>query len=176
MRGRRLIHRNQRGFTLIELVMAIGVGSLVAGAITMTIFQMLVNPIQSSAHMTAVKQVESAIHWIRHDAFMAQVVEPSGDSGFPLKLTWVEWDNTTNEVTYSLQDGKLQRGHVTYDASGAVIDNQTSVVAQHIDSSSEMTSVQWDGSTLSLKITATLTGFRTSSETRVVEVLARPSG
>ena len=170
-----LIDRNQRGFTLIELMVAICIASLIIGAITMTIFQVLVNPAQSSNHMTAVKQVENAIHWMRCDVVQAQIIEPSGSSGFPLKLTWIDWNNTKSEVTYNLQNDRLQREYVTHNADSALTDNQTRVVAEYIDSDSAMTNCLVIGSVLTLKITATVTGFIDSSESRLVDIAARPT-
>jgi prepilin-type N-terminal cleavage/methylation domain-containing protein len=170
-----LISRNQRGFTLVEILVAMAIGGLIMGGITTTIFQALTLPAKSNNQMTAVKQVENSINWIRHDAVQAQIMETSGDTGFPLRLTWVDWNNTEYEVTYSLQEGKLERKYVTHDRDGTEVDNQTSVIAEDIDTNSEMTYCQVDGSTLTLKITATITGYRISSETRLVEILARPA-
>ena len=169
-----LIARRQRGFTLIELLVAMCIASLIIGAITMTIFQVLVNPAQSSDHMTAIKQVENAVHWMRIDVVQAQIIEPGGSSGFPLKLTWIDRNNNRNEVTYSIHNDKCRRGHVTYDADNVVTDNQTRVVAEHIESDSTMTNCQVVGNVVTIKITATVTGFMTSSETRLVEIVARP--
>jgi prepilin-type N-terminal cleavage/methylation domain-containing protein len=169
----RLIGRNQCGFTLVELLVGLVIGGLIIGGITTTIVQALTCPAQSSDHMTAVKQVENAINWMRHDAVQAQIMEPGGSSGFPLQLTWVDWNNTKHEVTYSLQEGRLTREYITYDGDGTVVDSQTSFVAEYIDSDSEMTYCQVDGRVLTLKITATITGYRSSSETRLVEILAR---
>ena len=169
------INRDQCGFTLIELIVALAICGLIIGGISTTIAQALTCPAQSNDHMTAVKQVENAIDCMKRDVVQAQTVEPSGDSGFPLNLTWVDWSNTRHEVTYSLEDGELQRGYVTYDVEGAVASKQTRVVAEYIDSNSEMTNCQMDGKVLTLKITATIEGYKDSSETRQVEILARPA-
>lgn len=170
-----LIARNQQGFTLVELLVAMVICSLLIGGITTTVVQAFTCPTQSNDHMTAVKQVENAIECIRHDVVQTQIMEPNGDSGFPLQLTWVDWDNTKSEVTYSLQEGKLKRDCVTYDGEGAIIEKQTRIVAEYIVSDPEMTYCQADGKVLTLKITATIDGYKTSSETRLVEILARPA-
>jgi Tfp pilus assembly protein PilW len=168
--GLRLIHRNQHGFSLVELVFALGAGGLIVSAMTMAIFQVFANNAELNAHMTAVQQVENAIHWMRQDALMAQVVEPNGGSGLPLTLTWVNVNNNVNEVTYSLENGELQRSH---SIDGAAPTDR--IVAQYIESDSEMTSIQFVDSVLTVRITATVTGFRPSSETRVAEVIPRGS-
>ena len=166
---------HRRGFTLIELMVAMCIAGLIIGALTMTVFQVLVNPAQTSKHMTAVKQVENAVHWMRNDVVQTQIIEPGASSGFPLKLTWTDWDNNKNEITYSLQDDRLQRSYVTYNADGSLTDNRTHIVAEYIDSDSEMTSCQVVGSVLTFKITSNVTGFWPTSETRLVEIAARPA-
>jgi prepilin-type N-terminal cleavage/methylation domain-containing protein len=171
--GLRLINGCRRGFTLIELLVAMCLAGLLIGGITMTVFQVLVNPAQSSKHMTAVKQVENAIYWVRHDVVQTQIMEPGASSGFPLKLTWIDWNNVRNEVTYNLQNDVLQRGYVTYDADGSLTDNRTSIVAEYIDTNSAMTSCQAVGSILFFKITSNVTGMWPSCETRSVEIAAR---
>ncbi len=106
-----LLKRNQRGFTLIELMIAVAIGSLVTGAATMTISQVFTGSARSSNHMIAVRQVQNAGYWVSRDAQMAQTVVTTGATGFPLTLTWIEWDGTVNEVTYTLTGGELKRSH-----------------------------------------------------------------
>jgi len=173
----RLVARNERGFTLIELVITLGIGGLLAAGITTAIFQVVTIPSSSSAHMTAVKQVESAIHWIRNDTWKAQKIEcnEDSDSGFPLTLTWVEWegDAAVHEVTYSIEDGNLIRTHSVDD--GEQKDEQKAIVAQHIEDNGEMTRVERTPYGLKLTITATVPGFRIATETRIVEINTRTS-
>ena len=173
MTGRRLrlVYRNQRGFTLIELVIVIAIAGVIASAVMMTIFQVFDMNVRSSAHMTAVKQVESAVHWMSRDIRMAQDIDTDGGGDFLVKLTWVEWDPPIeNVVIYKLQDdGNLIRSHSVGD------DETETIVAQHIDSDSVVSRDQEVDRVVTLEITATVTGFRPSSETRVVEVVQRPT-
>jgi len=165
----KLINKNQRGFTLIELVVAIAITALIIGGITMAIFQVFDVNSRSTTRMTAVKQVENAVHWLSRDAKMAQDVQPGENSGFPLNLTWVEWDNTVNQVTYALENGGLKRSH---SVDGG--EPTETVVARHIDSDPAMTNCEFDGGVLTFELTANLGGFRPASETRVCEVIPRP--
>ncbi len=110
--GVRLIHKNQRGFTLVELIIAIAITGIITGGITMTIFQIFSGNTRTSNHMTAVRQVQNAGYWVSHDAQMAQSVVITGVSGFPLTLTWVDWESgDVYQVVYTLEDNKLQRSH-----------------------------------------------------------------
>jgi len=160
MRCHRLETNNQRGFTLIELLVALAIIGVITSAISMVIYQVSTIPIQNRAHMTAVKQVENAIHWLSRDVQQAQTIPPTG---FPLTLTWVNWDNTVHQVTYTLAGGELTRTDVT--GGGEPI-----VVARHIDPATEC---DFTGGVFTFTITATVSGFRPSTETRVGEILPR---
>jgi len=169
-----LINENQRGFTLVELIIAVAITGIIVGAITMTIFQVFSGNERTSNHMTAVKQVQNAGYWISHDAQMAWSVEPADESvdepdgtRFPLTLTWIDWDGTMNEITYALVGGELQRSH---SISG---NTETSIVAQYIDST--QTICQFANGKLTLTVTATVGGWQPASETRTYEVIPRPS-
>ena len=164
-----LINKNQRGFTLAELIVALAITGLITGGITMSIFQVFDINTRSNNHMTAVRQVQNAGYWISHDAQMARDVAPDpGDTGFPLVLTWTEWGGTVNEVTYTLVDSELKRSHS--------VDGEPSetVVAQYIDSVSCQLD-PLDNRKLTFTITATVSGgWKEASETRVYEVIPRP--
>lgn len=174
-KGVRLIHNNQKGFTMIEVVLAIALTGIITGGITMSIFQVFTGNARTSNHMTAVRQVQNAGYWISHDAQMAQSVEPADPDpdGFPLVLTWTEWDGTVNEVTYTLVGDELQRSH-SIDGGAP---NQA-IVAEYVDSDPTKTNCDWDADKHKLKLTVTATlgtGSQEASETRVYEITPRPN-
>lgn len=164
-RLRAISHKNQFGYTLMELVIAIGIIGIVSGVVTMTIYQVFAGNAGSYTHMTAVKEVQSAVYWISLDTKMAQTVQTTSDD-FPLQLDWEEWDSTTKRVIYTINGEDLER---TVYIDGTEDSNR--VIASHIDSGSA--SVVYADDKLTLTITASLTGFRSASETRVVEILLR---
>jgi len=170
-KGVRLIHNNQKGFTMIEVIIAIAVTAIITGGITMTIFQVFDGNTRTSNHMIAVRQVQNAGYWVSHDGQMAQSVEPTADSdGFPLTLTWADWDSgDVYQVVYSVVDNELQREHYTN-----LTPDATTIVAQFIDlANCDFTDTNGDSvdDTLILTITATV---GTQSETRTYEVAPRP--
>jgi len=172
-KGVRLIHNNQRGFTLIEVVLAIALTGIITGSITMSILQVFNENTRTSNHMAVVRQVQNAGYWVSHDGQMAQSVALTADpDGFPLTLTWTEWDGTTNEVVYTLlATDKLQREHYT----NSILDS-TINVAEYIDTDPTKTKSEFAGGVLTLTVTATLgTGPQATSETRVYEITPRPN-
>ena len=166
-----LIHKNQRGFTLIELLIAIAITALITGGVTMAIFQTFTVSARNSSHMTAVRQVQNAGHWISQDAQMAQEVLIGGGAGFPLTLTWTEWvDETVNKVIYSITvDDELKR---SYFEDSVLISEM--IVARYIDLAN--TSCQFTDGVLTVTITAAVGDFpQEQRETRVYEITPRPN-
>ncbi len=163
-----MISRSQRGFTLVEMLVAVAITSIIVPTIGMSTFQVLSGNARSVAHMIAVKQVESAVHRISRDVQMAQIVQTGGGSGFPLTLTWVKWDNTEDQVTYTIQNGELERA---YSINGG--EPTSTVLAHHINTESGATSCQFVNGVFTFQITASLEGFKPASETRVGKIIPR---
>jgi prepilin-type N-terminal cleavage/methylation domain-containing protein len=162
-----LINKDQKGFTLIELAIAMAISGIIASSVTMTIFQIFDSSSRTSNHMTVVRQVQSAGYWVSSDAQMAQVVTPTplpDPDGFPLVLNWTEWDGTVHVVTYELQGTDLVRDH----------NGQQDIVAQYIESA-EVSPRPYTGGNLIFAVTVTLgTGPSAQTETRTYEVVPRP--
>jgi prepilin-type N-terminal cleavage/methylation domain-containing protein len=166
------IGNNQKGFTLVELLVAMAVASIIAAAIGTTTAQVFNLNTRTSNHMVAVRQVQSAGYWVSRDAQMAQSISAPSPSGFPLTLSWVDWDGTPHSVVYSIVENHFRR---TYGAT-------ESVIASHIDNSDPSLTrcdfVDTDGDGINDKVVFTVTatvgsGSRAQSETRTYEVNPR---
>ena len=182
------INKNQKGFTLIELIMVIAITALIIGVITVSIFQLYKVQASTSNRMLAVRQVQNAGYWVNLDTQMSQNVQPdeSSDSGFPLTLTWTDWDGDGHRVVYTLISTSIKREHYTnYDPMNPADPDATTFVAEYIDSSEiagepqtkcEFTDTDGDGTndTLFLTVTATVSGSHEATETRVYEASPRP--
>ena len=154
---------------LTELLVAIGISGIILLVASMAIFQVLSVNALDNTNMKAVKQVENAVYYIGRDAQMAQTVQTGGESGLPLNLSWVQWDNTVVQVTYAIQNSELRRD---YSVNGG--EPTSTVVAQHINTESGATNFQFSDGVLTFKITASLDGYRPASETRVCQIIPRP--
>jgi prepilin-type N-terminal cleavage/methylation domain-containing protein len=111
------MHKDQKGFTMLELLIALALTGLITTGITMIISQTLTGSARSSNHMSAVRQVQEAGYWVSYYAYAAQDLTITGVSGFPLTLRWVDFDeNKRHEVQFILDsDSSGLRGEYYVD-------------------------------------------------------------
>ena len=167
----RLFYKNQAGFTLIELMVALVISGIIGLGATVSSGQVLNQTSRNSDYTTASRNAMNAIHWISRDAMMAQTI--NGAEGFPqnedLSLNWVEWDNTVNSANYSLENGILRRIY----SDGSQVTN--TIIAQYINPDEEMTNCVSYNGTLTLTITSSVgEGSKVVNVTRVREIISRP--
>jgi prepilin-type N-terminal cleavage/methylation domain-containing protein len=161
---------NQKGFTLIEIVIALGIFGLVIAAATGTIAQVIQSS-RSSEHMTALRQVQSAGYWVSKDGIQAQTITTLG---YLLYTSRTDWDDSElHETVYSLQDmpsgglKQLQRQEWLNGAPASTI-----IISRYIDP--DQTSCSWNATAKALTFTVTAT-MNQQTETRTYEVQPRPA-
>jgi prepilin-type N-terminal cleavage/methylation domain-containing protein len=179
-----IINKNQRGFTLIELMMAIAIAGLISTGVTMTFYQVVTGGARANNRVTAIGQVQHAGYWVSNDAQLAQnvIVNDADPTGFPLILSWVGWDNQEHEVTYSLEDmagglKELQQSVVVGEE-----DAVETVVARFVNPNPDETNVVYidvtgDGleDTVILRLSVFVgSGREAQVETRVYRIVPRP--
>ena len=170
---------DQRGFTLVETLIVLAVSGILLSALTFGVIQTIKTNSRSFSHMTAVKEVENAVHWITRDAQMAQTINgsnitvastnvtPKNFSTVNLALSWnntapgVDSTNITM-VTYQGVGGQLLRV-LSQNGSANVI----TVIVPHLGSST-WNFTNSNGNyiglvTLSFSINATVSGFGSAS-------------
>ena len=171
----------EHGFTLIELVVAMGIMVVISGAATMATFQVCRGTEDRNNQITAVRQVHDAGYWISRDAQMAQstITDNLTPPNF-LVLNWTEWDQNNDpiyhSVTYYFEDqtdgiGTLKRNY--WSSAGM---NQHTFVAKNIyynsGDSEETSNVEYQSSELTVRLTAILEEV---SETREYRIIHRPN-
>lgn len=162
---------NEKGFTLVELLVALPIAAMVIGAATGVITQ-LVNSTDATSYMVAYRQVQNAGYRVSEDGLQAQnITVPGTNKGFPFVLSWTDWDdNSITNVTYSLTDmpsgtlKQLQRQKVT--GSNVTI----SVVARYINAT--QTSCNWSENVITFNVTATV---ERKTATRTYRIIPRSS-
>ena len=165
-----MLEFDQSGMALIEMLAAVTVAGLLGTALVSLSFQILDVNARNVNHMAAVKQVEAASHWLYQDVEMAQNVTLQGNNGFPLNLTWTDWNNVSYQATYSLQNGNLV---YAYSVGGAPASPTT--IAHHISADPSQTNCVYVNRQLTITLTATVdSSWRRATETRVLQIVPRP--
>jgi prepilin-type N-terminal cleavage/methylation domain-containing protein len=170
-RKNKLHYKNESGFTLIETLVSLAITGLIGLGATMSIAQVCNETTRNDDFTTASRNVMNAIYWISQDAQTAQII--SGVTGFPqtadLSLAWVDWDNSSHNATYSLENGQLKR---SYNVDGQIT---MTLIAEYINPGANMTNCVSANGTLTLTITSSFgEGSRIVDVTRIREITCRP--
>jgi prepilin-type N-terminal cleavage/methylation domain-containing protein len=132
---------DSRGMTLIELLIALAIGSMISIAALMAVNQILVQSPRARNHIFATNQAQAAGYWIDRDGSCAQVITPTPNlftvsTGTPLVISYVSWDATRTTITYTVDTShRLQRQvSVINERTGSVISSGQTQVAYSIAS------------------------------------------
>lgn len=125
----------EKGFTFIELIIVMVIGSLVASAVATAIYQLFLTTELNRDHMTAYRQVQHAGYWVSRDAVGTKNVTVDDDpstSDF-ITMEWLDWDGVTHQTVYTLVDGSdgLKKLRRSYSVDSVV--QQDTAVADYID-------------------------------------------
>ncbi len=166
------IHRQQRGFTLVELLVAVAITGFIVAALTLSISQIFSVGIADKNRMEAVKQVENALHYINRDVQQSKASELASTTLTPfttaLNLKWVDYTATPTEniqVEYWLEGTDLQRTYTIGNTSAV------NIVASHVVSAES--NYSFDGAILTVNLTADVGGYQPAPESRTLQVKPR---
>jgi len=180
----------EKGFTLVELLVAIPIIGLLGLAMGAVLIQLLHSD-RISQGVTAIRQVQAAGDRVSQDGVQAQSVTFGDNMTSPswsLNLSWTgDWtdyggtyNNRSENVTYTLVpvNGRynLQRHEIARITVGASTTNRdvTSIVGQYLDAS--QMSCRWlasDNMTFAFKVVSVL---GTKTEERTYNITPRPEG
>jgi prepilin-type N-terminal cleavage/methylation domain-containing protein len=165
----------QKGFTLIELIVALGIAGILGAGIAATTVSIGNTNDRNVSRVMAIKEVENAIHFLNRDIQQAQKVEING-TGYWIRLTWTSWDNNTlNQVVYNVDNETLIRQYFGSDPSSnkEIARYITEHSAARPNPTPTPTTLPSE-KTWTISITSEYTsGFRTASETRLIKVVPR---
>jgi len=168
----RLIHKNQKGFTLIEVMITVAILAVI-GVVIQAVIVEVIQSNRTSNHMVAVRQVQQAGHRVSQDCIQAQNINTSNvTGGFPLTLKWTVWVGGEDyEVVYNLTPPS---GGVCQLERKETVGNNTpttGVVAQYIEPPNS-TECSWNATekVLTLSVTARV---NLQTESRTYEIKPR---
>jgi len=188
----KLAKENQKGFSLIEIVVGVSIIALVMLGVTVAIVQ-LVNAGRNSSHMSVVRQVQTAGYWVSRDGVQAQTIldenggtlaievadDPQTEGVEILILQRTDWyTGDVYRIQYSLQDmgsgsmKKLWRHQIITPEEGGTPTVQSTMVAKYIDGSA--TGCEWTGDdrqAFTFQVSATV---EEQTESRTYEIQPRP--
>jgi prepilin-type N-terminal cleavage/methylation domain-containing protein len=170
-RGLKLFHKSQAGFTLIELIVAVAITSLISLGASISSAQLMNQTSRDSDYTTASRQAMNVINWIGRDALVAQSI--NGTAGFPgtgsLTFSWTGWDNIVYSANYSTVNGTLRR---TYSNGSNV---STTFIAENINTAADKTFCSFSGGVLALTVTSSIgKGDRIIDMTKSRKITCRP--
>lgn len=146
--------REERGFTLVEMLMAVAITGCLVTALGMAVQQVFAVPERGNDQVTALHAVQNAVHWLSVDGQTAKAA--SGGSSLTLTLP----DDSL--ITYTLTGDELHRV-----AAGADL-----TVARNISGASFTV----DDRVINMNIVAAPDGRWGVSESLSYQVLMRPTG
>jgi len=124
---------NQKGFTLVEFLVAMAVSAMVMTGIVVAINQVVWGTGRSNSHVVALADVNHATLSIKKDIQMAQDTDLTDGDPVPqssVTLTWTDYTgfeeegNKSHYTTYTLSGTELHRDY----------DGTVSIVGRHITS------------------------------------------
>lgn len=140
--------KSQKGFTLIELVVAIALVALVALAAAVTIWQMLNVSAQNSHWNQAIRNAQNVGYWVSHDSLTAETIRTSppaadnnllADGSAFLVIYWKEWvSGDLHRISYTAHSSsdslyKIERTYTVFDQYQVQKETRDMFVADNIN-------------------------------------------
>ena len=123
---------SEKGFTLLEAIIGVGIMALIVVAMAATIMTLLKNHGLAAEQNAVLPQVQNAGHWITRDVQTARNVTVSDPNGFPLSFRVpIDTDeNNDHSINYTFNGTRLKRK--VYDSSQTLL--LETFIADYIDS------------------------------------------
>ncbi|MFC2070845.1 type II secretion system protein J [Chloroflexota bacterium] len=129
----------QKGFTLLELLVAMPIGAAILIVLTYSFFQIAEGRVDITQKSVAMSDIDNATHWLARDLVMAQEVNLT-DGAPPTSSLIISWSDLTHwaldegtidySISYALSGTELIR---TYNGVAIVIGRYITDVGFSID-------------------------------------------
>ena len=123
----------QKGFTLVEILVTLAVGSLIMTGALMSIYQVITGTDRSNSQVVSLTDVTNAARAIKEDLMVTQSSNLTDEDPVPqgsVTLTWIDYTNFSSDnesyhsSSYTLSGTELLRNY----------DGTTKIVGRHISS------------------------------------------
>jgi prepilin-type N-terminal cleavage/methylation domain-containing protein len=133
---------NEKGFTAIEIIVAMSITSVLAIGIGMGSVQIIKGTQRNRDWTTAMRQAQGLGYWISQDALMVNTITVGDDVDTPeeefVSLFWKDWETgDTSRTRYIWFDSTeslrgLTRSEVVYNNVGTQVSDTSTVVADNV--------------------------------------------
>lgn len=154
--------RDQKGFTLVEMIVASALIAIVVAAASGAIFPIVTSTEISNEQTIALRQVQNTGYWLSRDTQMAQTVTVGVPPEY-LTLGWVDWNGNVHTIRYFFEGNKLKR---------QLNGSPATLIAEYIDLNA--TTVSWDATERRLSA-AIKASFGKAAVERTYETVPRPN-
>ena len=159
---------SQKGFTLIEILVAMAIGGMVITGVVLSIFQVSWGNIRTNDQVVALTDINWATLWLKKDLQLAQGTTLTDGDPVPESSVTLDWTDFTDWATEETRDHSS-----TYSLSGTDLvrtyDGTPRVIGRYI-TSLEFTRTD---KAITVVITATAPGTSQRTETLKFTVQAR---
>lgn len=114
----------EKGFTLVELLVALAVGSVILTVAVPSIYQVIYSTARSNNQVVALTDINRAALAIRNDLLMTQTTDLGSVPKSSANLTWTDYTTSfgsswaSHSSSYSLSGKELRR---TYDGKVGIV-------------------------------------------------------
>lgn len=148
---------SQKGFTLIEIVVVMGLLGAIMVVFLPTIRQVVLTTREDRTEFTALTQVESAARWLGRDipaGYSTDLVNGAAPVN-TMSVHWTDWSQTSNYDVYNPSGVTPVGQKVAYSSSGTDLVRQYSTCSNW-DTTTQTCSVSWvlvSAKTVAMEIT-----------------------
>jgi prepilin-type N-terminal cleavage/methylation domain-containing protein len=185
---------SQKGFTIVELIIAIAIIGLITPMLVSMLSQLSTSNSVITHRQIAINEIQNAIDRVSEDIFTAQSIVIKNSSGSQkspdpitkmialdlagaadtLTMSYMEWNNTLHTVEYKLDNGGTLTRYNSILVSGQTTPTQSQTLIARSISTCAGT---WDTNlkTMTLNVVATVGENHPRSESRTVQINPRPA-